>query len=192
MSGHKNNLDRMMCLDVFLLSLAQQKELPPKDICKSASLSYSLLSLDILAMALQQNKENGFKKLDRQTLLLFAQRFGWQLDMQDLLSYHYSALVLTDINQQIQWVNKGFSQMSGYSRKYALGKKPSFLQGELTCVKTKNRIREKLTNQLTFTEEVINYRKSGEIYLCQVQITPIINNEGALTHFIALENELKF
>ena len=36
---------------------------------------------------------------------------------------------------------------------------------------------------------LLNYRKDGEPYWCQVKIYPIQNSEGAFTHFIAVEKE---
>ena len=141
-------------------------------------------------MHLQQHKENFIKGREYLTLNEYAHRFDWQLDLQALLATDYSALVLTNAAQEILWVNKGFTQMSGYSEKFALGQKPSFLQGAQTCLQTRKRIREQLENRVAFTEEVINYRKNGEVYLCQVNISPIANSQGEFTHFIALEKEL--
>ena len=49
----------------------------------------------------------------------------------------YDALVLTDSKQKIIWVSDGFREMTGYNKKFAVGKRPSFLQGEMTSLKTK-------------------------------------------------------
>lgn len=180
----------MICLDIFLLSLPPHASEVLKDNIHPPSVCYSLLSLDVLGMHLLQQKANTLKASEYETLLKFEQRFGWQLDLQALLSAEYSALVVTTASQQILWVNKGFTQMSGYSKSFAVGRKPSFLQGEKTCGHTSSRIREQLQAQVPFTETVLNYRKNGQLYLCQVSITPLVNSRGELTHFIALEKEL--
>ena len=85
----------------------------------------------------------------------------------------YDALVLTDISQNILWVNDGFKSMTGYTRKFAMGKKPSFLQGEKTSTIVKKQLKENLEFNHTYTGSIINYRKNGELYLCKITILPI-------------------
>lgn len=102
----------------------------------------------------------------------------------------YDALVITDLNQAIVWVNEGFSEMTGYHKKYALGKKPSFLQGAETSKMIKRQIKEQLLSHHRYKGAIINYRKNGEAYRCQIDIFPIYGSKGAPTHFIALEKEL--
>ncbi len=189
---NKNSLDGMMCPDVYMLSIAGHMDASAPNLIRSAPVSYSLLSLDVLTMSLHTSKDSAIKEHDLQVLLAFAHRFGWKLNLPDLLSCPYTAIVLTNTEQQIQWVNKGFTQMSGYSRKYAVGKKPSFLQGAQTCIQARKRIKENIANRIAFTEKVINYRKNGEPYLCRVNIIPIVDWHGKYTHFIALENEYLF
>lgn len=190
MSDYNHNFNNMMCLDVFLLSLSKDRHAAVNDHIYPLNVNFSLLSLDVLAMDLLQQKESCIKAADFVSLLKFAHQFGWQVDLQALLAAPYSALVLTTANQQILWVNKGFTQMSGYSKSFAVGRKPTFLQGEKTCRQTRSRISIGLQKQVPFTEGVLNYRKNGELYLCQIRISPLRNSQGELTHFVALEEEL--
>ena len=44
-----------------------------------------------------------------------------------LESAQYEALVVTDLNKKIVWVNNGFFDMTGYPKGFAIGKKPTFL-----------------------------------------------------------------
>ena len=67
----------------------------------------------------------------------------WTTDLtKKVFQEDYDAIVLTDTNQKILWVSDGFRDMTGYSKKYAVGKRPSFLQGEETSKSVKNQIRE--------------------------------------------------
>ena len=80
--------------------------------------------------------------------------------------------------------------MTGYHKNYALGKKPSFLQGEKTSEATKQKIREKLKTEHGYEGSILNYRKNGEAYRCRIKIIPLYDSKKQLTHFIALEREL--
>ena len=102
----------------------------------------------------------------------------------------YDALVITDLNQAIVWVNEGFTEMTGYHKKYALGKRPSFLQGAETSKMIKRQIKEQLVSHNCYKGAIVNYRKNGQAYRCQINIFPIYGSKGDPTHFIALEKEL--
>ena len=102
----------------------------------------------------------------------------------------YDALVLTDDTQKILWVSDGFREMTGYTKKFAVGKRPSFLQGKMTSLKTKKEIREELKNNHMFSGSLLNYKKSGEVYNCKINILPIYNEKRKLEYFLALEKEI--
>ena len=103
--------------------------------------------------------------------------------------YDYDALVLTDISQNILWVNDGFKYMTGYTKKFAIGKKPSFLQGEKTSTIVKNQLKESLAFNHSYSGSIINYRKNGELYLCQITILPIYNLNEKLKYYMAIEKD---
>ncbi|MDC6361731.1 MULTISPECIES: PAS domain-containing protein [Flavobacteriaceae] len=106
-----------------------------------------------------------------------------------ILQEDYDALVLTGSNQNIIWVSEGFQEMTGYSKNFAIGKRPSFLQGIKTSKNTKQEIREQLQTEHTFTGSILNYRKNGQPYLCQIKIVPIYDSNNVLKNFLALEKE---
>ena len=116
---------------------------------------------------------------------------SWTTDLtKKVFQEDYDAIVLTDTNQKILWVSDGFRDMTGYSKKYAVGKRPSFLQGQETSKSVKNQIREELFYNHTFSGSLLNYRKNGEPYLCQISIFPIYDAKERLDNFIAFEKEI--
>jgi PAS domain S-box-containing protein len=104
---------------------------------------------------------------------------------------YYDAIVVTDIRQNIVWVSEGFYEMTGYSSRYAIGKQPSFLQGKDTQEATKKSIRINLDKDHSFTGSIINYKKNGEEYLCQLKLFPLKNKKNQVTHYLALERRLE-
>lgn len=104
---------------------------------------------------------------------------------------NYDALVVTGLDQTIVWVNQGFTEMTGFHKNFALGKKPSFLQGEKTSKATVRDIGKQLKTKQCYTGSITNYRKNGETYQCEIKILPLYNSNKELTHFIALERESK-
>ncbi|PZX55340.1 PAS domain S-box-containing protein [Algoriphagus ratkowskyi] len=101
----------------------------------------------------------------------------------------YKTLVLTDLQQTIFWVNAGFQRMTGYAADYAIGKKPTFLQGVSTSEKVKCRIRNKLNTGNRVSEIITNYKKNGLAYDCLITIIPLFDSHQVITHYLALERE---
>ncbi|MFD0862981.1 PAS domain-containing protein [Sungkyunkwania multivorans] len=117
-------------------------------------------------------------------------QYSWSVKFEELLDQDYLALVVTDASQRIQWVNPGFSKMTGYSSTYALGRTPHFLQGPQTSKLSKDNIRKNIMEERQFSERITNYRKNGDRYLCEVKIYPLKDHNDTTTHYIAVEKEV--
>ncbi|MEO0895931.1 MAG: PAS domain S-box protein [Bacteroidota bacterium] len=102
-----------------------------------------------------------------------------------------NGVVITNAKGKVEWVNEGFTKISGYSLEEMIGKKPGIvLQGPKTDKKVIQRISKKLKEQVTFSEEILNYSKEGQPYWVSLHMTPIFDEKGKLLRFIALENDI--
>ena len=91
---------------------------------------------------------------------------------------------------KIIFVNPAFTRMTGYTAAEVLGQTPRILQGPLTDRKVLSRLRENLAHGRAFAGEAINYRKDGQPYDQAWQIAPIRNDQGKITHFVALQRDV--
>lgn len=186
----KNDLSKMMCLDLYLSSLSpsQYKKIEPY-INPEKNNCMPLVSWDNHGLAHHRRIQKTRKRNDLKTLLTFAEEHNWNHSIIEILEdREYEALVLTDASQKIVWVNKGFSEMTGYPAKFAIYRSPSFLSGPETSAVTRKRIAEKLKAGMPFTEVIVNYKKSKEKYHCELDIFPLYRNE--ITHYLALERQV--
>lgn len=106
----------------------------------------------------------------------------------------YIAVIVTDAQRRILWVNEDFTVITGYSMSEVFGKKPSILQGPGSEPEAIRRIRKGLEEQMPIKDTITNYRKNGEEYPCKLIIHPIFDTDHKLTNFIAFEvdgNEVK-
>ncbi len=102
-----------------------------------------------------------------------------------------NGVVLTDPSGLIEWVNEGFTRISGYTLDEVRGRKPgSFLQGPGTDVRTIQRMRQGVASGKGFNLEVINYHKNGHAYWLQIEAQPLHDEHGALTGFMALQADI--
>jgi methyl-accepting chemotaxis protein len=117
-----------------------------------------------------------------------------QREMQRVLSLVANetdnAVIITDADGLIEYVNNGFTRLTGYEFDEVKGRKPgSFLQGEETDQRTVDVIRQKLKNREAFYDEILNYRKDGVPYWTSLSINPVFN-DGQLVNFIAVQADI--
>jgi len=97
-------------------------------------------------------------------------------------------VILLDAKKKIIWVNDAFLNISGYTFFEVLGKSPGIiLQGQKTSKETIHLISKSLKKQQSIETKILNYKKTGEPYLCHLAIHPVVNNQKILTNYIAFE-----
>ncbi|PAU95094.1 hypothetical protein CK503_02525 [Aliifodinibius salipaludis] len=100
-------------------------------------------------------------------------------------------VIITDPNENIEWVNDAFVEVTGYQREEVMGKKPgALLQGPNTDPKTVRQISRKIEDQQTFSEEILNYTKEGEPYWLKLDVTPITNENGDIIQFFSIQEDI--
>ncbi|MDO6641296.1 ATP-binding protein [Shewanella sp. 5_MG-2023] len=108
-----------------------------------------------------------------------------------VVKYMRDAVVFTDPDIKIIWVNGAFEKMTGYKKHEVLGMKPAdLLQGPKTSKVTARKIGELIKNRGFGTFEIINYTKSNEAYWLEVQIGPLYDDSGELEGFMAVERDI--
>ncbi|WP_052158241.1 PAS domain-containing protein [Lacinutrix jangbogonensis] len=160
-------------------------------LMKNTPLRAPLKSWDFYASFLDRQALEFSKNSDIEVLEDYKEKYNWSFNIkEELPKLNFDVIILTNIDQEIEWVNKGFKKMTGYPVNFTKGKTPRFLQGEKTSLETSSRIRDNIEKQFRFKEKVLNYRKNGDVYICEIEIVPLKNKEGILTHLLALEKEV--
>ena len=90
----------------------------------------------------------------------------------------------------IVYANKAFERLTGYSVQEAIGQTPRILQGALTNRETLDRVKLALTKGQPSREVILNYTKSGDPYWLDMNINPIKDHRGVVTHFVAIERDV--
>lgn len=98
--------------------------------------------------------------------------------------------VITDPQGVIQYVNKSFCRISGYAREEVIGKNPRMLQSGYHTKEFYENLWNTILSGKTWEGEFRNKRKNGELYWESAIISPIINEEGDITHFIEVKEDI--
>ncbi len=99
-----------------------------------------------------------------------------------------NAVVITDTDGRIEWINEGFTRLTGYSSAEALGRMPTeLLCGPDTDPQARYRMRQAQKQGADFRDEFLNYRKDGRSYWALVDGKPVRDAAGQLAGYILLE-----
>jgi len=100
-------------------------------------------------------------------------------------------VMISDKDDRIEWVNEGFTRLTGYTPEEVIGKKPpDVLRGEFTDTETVERIDKKAKEKKPYSAEILNYNKKGDPIWMFFNITPILNDKGEITRYITVGSDV--
>ena len=109
--------------------------------------------------------------------------------LEEVVDKIQNLVLIVNEDGRITWVNKAFIDFTGYSQYEAVGKfTPELLFGPNTSPESIEKLTENVGRKTFFSMEMINYKKNGEEYWTQLNISPIFDNEGIFRFFISVEN----
>lgn len=91
---------------------------------------------------------------------------------------------------RILYANRAFTEMTGYTEAEVLGQTPRILQGPHTSREALDQIRRALENWQTVQVELINYRKDGSEFWVELEISPVADEEGQYTYWVAIQRDI--
>lgn len=109
------------------------------------------------------------------------------------LEASYDSILITDSNldhPRIVYVNPAFCDMTGWSRDEVIGRTPAILQGKETDRNVTDRLRRALEAGRDFEGRTINYRKDGRRFHIEWRTSPVKNEKGEVTHYLAIQRDV--
>jgi PAS domain S-box-containing protein len=94
------------------------------------------------------------------------------------------------IGQKIVYVNAQFTRQTGFSAEEALGNTPRMLQGPKSGGEALERVREAIRSGDPVEVEFLNYRKDGTEFWVEVNIAPVSDETGKVTHWVSVQREI--
>lgn len=97
---------------------------------------------------------------------------------------------LDEPGPKIIYVNKALVKMTGYTEKEILGRSPRMFQGEESDREELYKMKWALRKDQSYSSEIINYTKSGRPYWASIDIAPVTDVTGKVSHFIAIQRDI--
>jgi diguanylate cyclase (GGDEF)-like protein/PAS domain S-box-containing protein len=100
------------------------------------------------------------------------------------------AAPLREGGPRVVYTNPAFERLTGYPAEEMIGQTPRILQHDGTDPEARERIHEQLSRGLAVREELSNVHRDGREYWIELDIFPLHDAEGRVTHFAAFEREI--
>jgi len=101
-----------------------------------------------------------------------------------------NAIVITDCDGLIQWVNPAFESMTGYSPQEVIGKNTRFLSSGVQDIKFYKNMWNTICSGVVWQGELVNKRKDGSLYTEEMTIAPLVDTDGKVVNFIAIKQDV--
>jgi diguanylate cyclase (GGDEF)-like protein/PAS domain S-box-containing protein len=98
-----------------------------------------------------------------------------------------NAIAITDTRGIIQWVNTAWVTLTGYTKEESIGQSPRIIKSEKHGAAFYKDMWNTILAGKVWRGDLINKRKDGSLYFEEETITPVLDGNGNVTHFIAIK-----
>lgn len=101
-----------------------------------------------------------------------------------------ASIVITDTHGKIEYVNPVFTEITGYSLEEAIGNNPRLLKSGYTTPELYDELWSTVTSGDVWRGTLCNKKKNGDLYWESASISPIIDESGRVTHYVAVKEDI--
>lgn len=101
-----------------------------------------------------------------------------------------NAVLITNREGRIEWVNRAFTELTGYQPEEVIGQTPRILKSDVQAPYYYEKLWETIVAGNVWRGELHNRRKDGTIYVEEQTITPVKSADGEIRHFIAIKQDV--
>lgn len=101
-----------------------------------------------------------------------------------------AVVVITGLDGTIEYVNPKFTRLTGYSAREVIGKNPRVFKSGMVPKEVYDKLWKRVLAGQEWHGEFYNKKKNGELYWEEAVIAPILNEEGIITSFVAVKEDI--
>ncbi len=100
------------------------------------------------------------------------------------------SIVITNRRAEIEYVNRTFCRITGYDYEELIGKNPRVLQTGKTDKRLYKDLWKTVSKRKIWKGEFVNKKKNGEEFIEYAIISPIVNSNNRITHYIGVKQDI--
>jgi PAS domain S-box-containing protein len=101
-----------------------------------------------------------------------------------------TTVLITDGEGRIEYANPRLTTLTGYTLEEVRGQTPRIFQSGYTKIEVYEQLWDTVKRGHEWHGELLNKKKNGELYWEAIHISPIIDEAGAITHFLAIKEDV--
>lgn len=113
-------------------------------------------------------------------------------ELSEIIRQTQSTVILTDVKGKIVYVNYAFTELTGYEAEEVRGQSPNILRGDYSSDNIFDQLWDHILKGRSWNGELLNKKKDGSQFWAKVSISPIMDEKGTITNFVAIENDITF
>ena len=110
--------------------------------------------------------------------------------LSEALEQSSAIVIITNVNGQIEYVNKKFAEVTGYSKEEVIGKYPNILKYTDAFSVDRQNVWQTITKGKIWKGEFVNRKKNGEKFYVSALISPIKDKNSKIISFFAIEEDI--
>ncbi len=100
------------------------------------------------------------------------------------------AIVTTDLDYKIVYVNKATEVLYGYSSKELVGQYPVIFNAEPDSEELNRKIIDLITSGKVWKGSLMNRRKDGSLFVCELEAYPVYNKDGSICYYSSIQRDI--
>ena len=100
------------------------------------------------------------------------------------------AISITDRKANILYINKAFTDVTGYVASEIIGENESKLSAKSTPKEVYQTLWKAISRKRTWHGQLVNSHKNGQRYLAELTISPMLDEKGAISHYIGMHRDI--
>lgn len=117
------------------------------------------------------------------------ERINRLITLEEAINQSDASIIITDLNGNIQFVNKSFTDITGYSKEEVLNKNTNILKSGILSQEVYKQLWDDITSGKSWHGELINKKKDGSLFTESVTIYPVVI-QGKITNFVAVKKDI--
>ncbi|MFN2360980.1 MAG: putative bifunctional diguanylate cyclase/phosphodiesterase [Marinobacter sp.] len=196
-----NSVHKYTVQDVFSSEYFQQTLQPTLDLCFNGSVqryktNHELIGLGVRALDVCYYPVDLAGVPERLVAVLISDITKVHEDQQQLrklaqiVEQSPAPTAVTNLAGKIEYVNPAFERISGYRQSELLGDTPARIQSGYTSKSAYQDLWSTITSGQVWTGELQNRRKDGRLYWESEVISPLKDDSGNITHYVAVKQDI--
>lgn len=110
--------------------------------------------------------------------------------LETAVEHAVECIFISDRKNRINYVNRAFEVITGYSNQEAIGQTPGLLKSGKHKQEFYSQLKTTIYSGIPWQGNIINRKKNGSYYEVEATIAPVVDSDGSISHFVSVHRDV--